>query len=129
MTAQNNYDYSYNNMTDDDYDYADEEYIPVVPICDDWVKISNNPIHWKHVNLVDYLCNQIPKFDLTDFINNPNVLLAAMNTRFGEKELKVCLLTDLQKASFRNKIIYQELMQKALHPSRVLKWIDDDLDF
>jgi hypothetical protein len=32
------------------------------------------------------------------------------------------------------KIIYQELMEKALHPSRVLKWLneveeDEDYDF
>jgi hypothetical protein len=26
----------------------------------------------------------------------------------------------------RMKIIYQELMEKALHPSRVLKWINEE---
>jgi hypothetical protein len=33
----------------------------------------------------------------------------------------------------RTHIIYQELMEKALHPSRVLKWIkheeEEDIDF
>jgi hypothetical protein len=29
----------------------------------------------------------------------------------------------------RTKIIYQELMEKALHPSRVLQWMEEDEDF
>lgn len=31
----------------------------------------------------------------------------------------------LDMARLRTKIIYEELMQKALHPSRILQWIDD----
>jgi hypothetical protein len=29
----------------------------------------------------------------------------------------------------RTKIIYQELMERAWHPSRVLKWIEDNFEF
>jgi hypothetical protein len=29
----------------------------------------------------------------------------------------------------RTRIIYQELMEKALHPSRVLQWLKEDRDF
>jgi hypothetical protein len=29
----------------------------------------------------------------------------------------------------RTKIIYQELMERAWHPSRILQWIEEDEDF
>jgi hypothetical protein len=31
-------------------------------------------------------------------------------------------------SSDRNKIIYQELMEKSLHPSRILNWMEEDYD-
>jgi hypothetical protein len=29
----------------------------------------------------------------------------------------------------RNQIIYQELMEKALHPSRMVNWLEEEEDF
>jgi hypothetical protein len=29
----------------------------------------------------------------------------------------------------RTRIIYQELMEQAWHPSRIIKWIESDFDF
>jgi hypothetical protein len=69
-----------------------------------WDCLSKNP---KAISLLEQ--NQ-DKIDWFWFLRNPSIFEP-----------------DYQEMSKeRMKIIYQELMEKALHPSRVLKWINEE---
>jgi hypothetical protein len=129
-------DYGDEDYGDDDEDYGDDDKVYVhevyVPICNAWVKISNNPVHWKHVNYLDYVCEKTQqiKIDWTNLSHNPQAIsfIDQPLDKINWGDSLIDCVQDSTRASVRNKIIYQELMQKALHPSRVLKWIglEDD---
>jgi hypothetical protein len=92
-------------------------------------------VHWEHVNYIDYVCSQQrEKINWGNLSHNPQAIslldqpLAKIDWGTSLPKVQDTLL---HRASVRNKIIYQELMEKALHPSRVLKWIslEDDDEF
>jgi len=68
----------------------------------DWIALSFNP------NAIQLLEQNQDKIQWTNLFTNPNIF---------EHDY-------LSMSKERTKIIYQELIQKALHPSRVLKWIE-----
>jgi hypothetical protein len=94
-----------------------------------WTQLSSNP------NAI-YLLEQNPDKFHGDFLSsNPKAI--HLLKQHPEKIYWYYLSTnpsifepDYQSMSIdRTKIIYQELMEKALHPSRVLQWMEEDEDF
>jgi hypothetical protein len=93
-----------------------------------WSMLSNNP------NAIPLLEKNLDKIDWSRLSENPN----AMSLLEKNQRHICCMLStnpnifepDYQEMSKdRTKIIYQELMEKAWHPLRIIKWIEVDFDF
>jgi hypothetical protein len=78
---------------------------------------NQDKISWSHLsfnpNAISLLEQNQDKIDWYNLSQNPSIFEP-----------------DYQEMSKdRTKIIYQELMEKALHPSRMLQWMEQEEDF
>jgi hypothetical protein len=131
----------------EDEDEQQKNPVVYVPILDHWAKISHTPIRWKRVNYMDHICSLYSnvQVDWCNLVSNVNSIsfIHPDNPRNNDNDKKhnphnnndkkflnlMRVYSPRLRTSLRMKLIYQELIAKALHPSRVLRWIyDDDTD-
>jgi hypothetical protein len=94
-----------------------------------WYLLSSNP------NAIHLLEQNQDKINWWNLSANPKAIhLLERNQEkiylplFSNNQ-SICEPDYLAMSIDRTCIIYQELMEKALHPLRVMKWIEEDFDF
>jgi hypothetical protein len=82
-----------------------------------WINLSKNP------NAISLLEKNVNKIILSPSNNDLNIWVNCLfkNPNIFEPDYQAM-------SKERMKIIYQELMERAWHPSRVIKWIESDVD-
>jgi hypothetical protein len=95
--------------------------------CQYWLSQNPNAIHLLEQNPEKIVWSQLSK--------NPKAIHLLEQNQDKLDWLNLCLNPNIFEPDYqamsidRTKIIYQELMEKALHPSRILQWIELDIDF
>ena len=83
---------------------------------------------WFDYSYIAY-CNDLRKQRTQKELNRATATARNLHNKVRKYRRKTEYLLKYKMPEFahaRNRIIYQELMEKTLHPSRMLQWIDED---